>query len=138
MISHAKTALGLAKENGMYVLLDADALWILGQDLQILKGYRRAVITPNVVEFKRLSEALVHRSWSSSLASLIVISRLHNRALTHRPHWTLAHPWFQKLSEASQSFKKAQKTSSRQTPKVFPPQKHTKSPKSPKTCLKSN
>jgi len=61
MMSHAKTALGLAKENGMYVLLDADALWMLGQDLGILKGYRRAVITPNVVEFNRLSEAVVRR-----------------------------------------------------------------------------
>jgi len=61
MISHAKTALNLAKENGMYVLLDADALWMLGQDLGILKGYRRAVITPNVMEFKRLSEAVVRR-----------------------------------------------------------------------------
>jgi len=58
MISHAKTALGLAKENGMYVVLDADALWMLGQDLGILRGYRRAVITPNVMEFKRLSEAV--------------------------------------------------------------------------------
>ena len=63
MMSHAKTALGLAKENGMYVLLDADALWMLGQDLGILKGYRRAVITPNVVEFNRLSEAVVRRLW---------------------------------------------------------------------------
>lgn len=59
MISHAKTALNLAKENGMYVVLDGDALWILGQDLGILRGYRRAVITPNVMEFKRLSEAAV-------------------------------------------------------------------------------
>ena len=65
MISHAKTALNLAKEKGMYVLLDADALWMLGQDLGILKGYRRAVITPNLVEFKRLSEAVVRHLWSS-------------------------------------------------------------------------
>jgi ATP-dependent NAD(P)H-hydrate dehydratase len=64
MISHAKMALNLAKENGMYVVLDADALWMLGQDLGILKGYRRAVITPNVMEFKRLSEAVVRRPLS--------------------------------------------------------------------------
>jgi len=65
MISHAKTALNLAKENAMYVVLDADALWMLGQDLGILKGYRRAVITPNLMEFKRLSEAVVRRLFSS-------------------------------------------------------------------------
>lgn len=57
MIAHAKKALSLAKEKGMYVLLDADALWMLERDIGILKGYRRAVVTPNVVEFKRLSEA---------------------------------------------------------------------------------
>ena len=59
MISHAKVALNLAKENGMYVVLDGDALWMLAQDLGILRGYSRAIITPNVMEFKRLSEAAV-------------------------------------------------------------------------------
>lgn len=63
MISHARMALDLAKENEMYVVLDADALWMLGQDLGILRGYRRAIITPNVMEFKRLSEAVVRRPW---------------------------------------------------------------------------
>ena len=79
MISHAKTALGLAKENGMYVLLDADALWMLGRDVGMLKGYRRAVITPNVVEFQRLSEAVVRLPLFSSIwleSNLIVISCL--------------------------------------------------------------
>ena len=72
MISHAKTALNLAKENGMYVVLDADALWILGQDLAILKGYRRAVITPNAVEFKRLSDAVVRPFYLPFRPNLIV------------------------------------------------------------------
>ncbi|OBZ74232.1 ATP-dependent (S)-NAD(P)H-hydrate dehydratase [Grifola frondosa] len=40
----------------MYVVLDADALWMIGQDLALIRGYRRTVLTPNVVEFKRLSE----------------------------------------------------------------------------------
>ena len=75
MISHAKTALGLAKENGMFVVLDADALWMLGRDVGMLKGYRRAVITPNVVEFQRLSEAVVRPLFPSHIQSnLIVIS----------------------------------------------------------------
>ena len=64
IISHTKTVL-LAKENGMYVVLDADALWMLGQDVGILKGYPRAVIAPNVAELKRLSEALAGRLCSS-------------------------------------------------------------------------
>ena len=58
MTSFAKLALALARSKGMFIVLDADAIWIAGNDLPIIKGYRRAVITPNVVEFKRLREQL--------------------------------------------------------------------------------
>ena len=80
MISHARTALNLAKENGMYVVLDADALWMLGQDIGILKGYRRAVVTPNVMEFKRLSEVVVRRLRSSFKPRPIISPLFHVRA----------------------------------------------------------
>lgn len=56
MESFARMALSLARARGMFVVLDADALWMIGKDLSLIKGYRRAVVTPNVVEFKRLSE----------------------------------------------------------------------------------
>ncbi|KAI0718329.1 Ribokinase-like protein [Fomitopsis betulina] len=56
MQSFAKLALNIAKEQDMYVVLDADALWMVGQDLSLVKGYRKAVLTPNVMEFKRLSD----------------------------------------------------------------------------------
>ncbi|KAF8347857.1 Ribokinase-like protein [Amanita rubescens] len=56
MQSFARLALSLARAQGMFLVLDADALWMIGQDLSLIKGYRRAVLTPNVVEFKRLSE----------------------------------------------------------------------------------
>jgi len=56
MQSYAKVAVSMAKERGMYVVLDADGLYMIGEDISIIKDYRRAVLTPNVVEFKRLSE----------------------------------------------------------------------------------
>ncbi|EAU90481.2 YjeF domain-containing protein [Coprinopsis cinerea okayama7 len=56
MQSYARLAISLVRERGMYLVLDADALFLVGHDLSIIKGYRRAVLTPNVVEFKRLSE----------------------------------------------------------------------------------
>ncbi|KAI0794422.1 Ribokinase-like protein [Fomes fomentarius] len=59
MITFAKLAVNIAKEQGMYLVLDADALWMIGQDLKLINGYRRAVLTPNVVEFKRLSENVI-------------------------------------------------------------------------------
>ena len=56
MQSFARLALSLARRQGMYLVLDADALWLVGQELSLIKGYRRAVLTPNIVEFKRISE----------------------------------------------------------------------------------
>ncbi|KAI3619848.1 hypothetical protein WG66_002912 [Moniliophthora roreri] len=56
MLKHASLAINLAKSAGLFLVLDADALFLLGQDVSLIKGYRRVVLTPNVVEFKRLSE----------------------------------------------------------------------------------
>lgn len=43
----------------MFLVLDADSLLLVGQEHSLVKGYRRAVLTPNVVEFKRLCEQVV-------------------------------------------------------------------------------
>ena len=59
MQKFARLAVTLAKEQKMYLVLDADALWMVEKDPSIIKGYEKAVLTPNVVEFKRLSEAVV-------------------------------------------------------------------------------
>jgi ATP-dependent NAD(P)H-hydrate dehydratase len=59
MQNHARLALKLAREKDMYVVLDADALWMVQMDPEVVKGYHKAVLTPNVVEFKRLSESVV-------------------------------------------------------------------------------
>lgn len=40
------------------IILDADALYLLTVDPKLIKNYEKAVITPNVVEFDRLSKAL--------------------------------------------------------------------------------
>ena len=56
MQSYAKIAVSMAKERGIYIVLDADGLYMIGGDISLIKGYRRAVLTPNIVEFKRLSE----------------------------------------------------------------------------------
>lgn len=40
------------------IILDADALYLLTVDTKLIKNYEKAVITPNVVEFDRLSKAL--------------------------------------------------------------------------------
>lgn len=40
----------------MFVVLDADGLFMVGKDPSKIRGYRRAVLTPNVAEFKRLAD----------------------------------------------------------------------------------
>jgi NAD(P)H-hydrate repair Nnr-like enzyme with NAD(P)H-hydrate dehydratase domain len=59
MLTFARLALDIAKEQGMFLVLDADGIFMVGHQLHLVRGYRRAVLTPNVVEFKRLSEQAV-------------------------------------------------------------------------------
>ncbi|KAK5658864.1 hypothetical protein OQA88_1678 [Cercophora sp. LCS_1] len=47
-----------AREKGMPMVLDADALLLVQKDPGLVKGYGLAVLTPNVVEFARLTKAL--------------------------------------------------------------------------------
>jgi ATP-dependent NAD(P)H-hydrate dehydratase len=47
-----------ARSEGMPIVLDADALQVVQKDPDLVKGYREAILTPNVVEFKRLCDAL--------------------------------------------------------------------------------
>ncbi|KAK0754259.1 H-hydrate dehydratase [Schizothecium vesticola] len=47
-----------ARERGMPLVLDADALLLVASQPELVRGYGLAVLTPNVVEFARLSKAL--------------------------------------------------------------------------------
>jgi ATP-dependent NAD(P)H-hydrate dehydratase len=58
MQKYAKMAIGIARQNGMNLVLDADSLLIVGSEPETIRGYRRVILTPNVVEFKRLGEAV--------------------------------------------------------------------------------
>ncbi|KAI9152538.1 hypothetical protein H9P43_009330 [Blastocladiella emersonii ATCC 22665] len=58
MMQLARGILAAVKERGMPVVLDADALYLVAQDPNIIRGYPHAVLTPNVAEFRRLLDAL--------------------------------------------------------------------------------
>jgi ATP-dependent NAD(P)H-hydrate dehydratase len=47
-----------ARERDMPIVLDADALLVVQKSPELVKGYSAAVLTPNVVEFGRLCQAL--------------------------------------------------------------------------------
>lgn len=76
MQSFAKMAVSIARERGMFIVLDADGLFMVGQDAAVIRGYRRAVVTPNVVEFARLSESLGVDPTTPADARAALVSRL--------------------------------------------------------------
>ncbi|CAG8546818.1 14648_t:CDS:2 [Ambispora leptoticha] len=47
-----------AKEKDLSIVLDADALFLVQNHPDVIQNYKKAVLTPNVNEFKRLCEAL--------------------------------------------------------------------------------
>ncbi|KAN0060568.1 hypothetical protein ACQY0O_007220 [Thecaphora frezii] len=53
----AEMVVTLAKEQEKYLVIDADGLWLLQNKPELIRGYRRAILTPNVAEFARLCKA---------------------------------------------------------------------------------
>ena len=49
------------KTENIPVVIDADGLWHLTNNPLIIKGYKRAVLTPNAVEFSRLVHSVLKR-----------------------------------------------------------------------------
>lgn len=54
----AKLCISLARKHDMYVVVDADGLWLLQNEPELVKGYKKAILTPNVAEFARLCDKL--------------------------------------------------------------------------------
>ena len=47
-----------AREPRVPMVLDADCLWLIQEQPDLVKGYRDCILTPNVVEFARLAKAI--------------------------------------------------------------------------------
>lgn len=43
-----------AMSREILIIFDADALWLLNTNLDVIKGYSKAILTPNRVEYDRL------------------------------------------------------------------------------------
>ena len=69
------------RQDGTPVVLDADGLWLLTQHPELLHDFPNAVITPNVVEFRRLWDAAFPEGGDASemrtddLESLVTATR---------------------------------------------------------------
>jgi ATP-dependent NAD(P)H-hydrate dehydratase len=71
------------KQLNMYMVVDADALFMLSQPeyRSILKGYNRAVLTPNIVEYQRLFQNLSKEDENSFENVTIVQKGQHDSIL---------------------------------------------------------
>jgi ATP-dependent NAD(P)H-hydrate dehydratase len=54
----AAKVIGMVRKMEMPLVLDADGLFLVQNKPEVVHGYASAVLTPNVMEFKRLCEAM--------------------------------------------------------------------------------
>jgi len=54
----AAKVIGIVRKKQMPLVLDADGLFLVQNRPEVVQGYASAVLTPNVMEFKRLCEAM--------------------------------------------------------------------------------
>ena len=61
MLATVSTIISKVKALNLPVVVDADGLWYLNQNPDMIKGYKRAVLTPNAMEFSNLVKAVLDR-----------------------------------------------------------------------------
>ncbi|XP_066236659.1 ATP-dependent (S)-NAD(P)H-hydrate dehydratase isoform X2 [Saccopteryx leptura] len=65
LLRNVRGILEASKARAIPVVIDADGLWLITQQPALIQGYQKAVLTPNHVEFSRLSEAVLGGSVDS-------------------------------------------------------------------------
>jgi len=73
-----KAVIKAAKEHNppIPMVLDADALWIVQTDPDLIKGHKECILTPNVVEFGRLAKAVGMNQSSDPEKACLELSKI--------------------------------------------------------------
>ncbi|KAF9910893.1 hypothetical protein EC991_005357 [Linnemannia zychae] len=58
MLQTAKHAIQFARDQEMPIIIDADGLFLIQNSPEVIQGYKKAVLTPNLVEFGRLCNVM--------------------------------------------------------------------------------
>ncbi|KAK9449003.1 H-hydrate dehydratase [Limtongia smithiae] len=58
MLEIVRAVIHRAKELDLHIVIDADGLFLVQNSPDVISGYKKAVLTPNVIEFQRLCKAL--------------------------------------------------------------------------------
>lgn len=67
MLGRISLIIEKVKSNNVPIVIDADGLWHLAMNPGIIKGYKRAVITPNAMEFSRLVKSVLLKDQSPTV-----------------------------------------------------------------------
>ena len=59
MLGRISIIMDKAKAENIPVVIDADGLWHLTNNPMVIRGYKRAVLTPNALEFSRLVHSVL-------------------------------------------------------------------------------
>nr|XP_040056950.1 ATP-dependent (S)-NAD(P)H-hydrate dehydratase isoform X2 [Gasterosteus aculeatus aculeatus]XP_040056951.1 ATP-dependent (S)-NAD(P)H-hydrate dehydratase isoform X2 [Gasterosteus aculeatus aculeatus] len=65
ILKTAKEAIEKCKARDIPIVIDADGLWLITQQPSVIQGYPKGILTPNLMEFTRLYEALHHEPMDS-------------------------------------------------------------------------
>ncbi|KAA0716038.1 ATP-dependent (S)-NAD(P)H-hydrate dehydratase [Triplophysa tibetana] len=55
-----------SKLRSIPIIIDADGLWLVAKEPSVIQGYQKGILTPNVMEFSRLYEAMHHEPLDSN------------------------------------------------------------------------
>jgi hypothetical protein len=85
----ARIAIQLARARNLYIVIDADGLYVIQDEPALVRGYRKAVLTPNVVEFKRLCDRVVSPSQPGGPFDYSLNTLIWSRGSIHRKQRTV-------------------------------------------------
>ena len=61
MLGRISIVIDKCKVNNIPIVIDADGLWHLTNNPNVIKGYKKAVLTPNAMEFSRLVHSVLKK-----------------------------------------------------------------------------
>ncbi|CAL9690089.1 unnamed protein product [Knipowitschia caucasica] len=66
ILQTAKEIINESKARDIPVVIDADGLWLVTQQPSVIQGYHKSILTPNMMEFTRLYDAVLHEPVNTS------------------------------------------------------------------------
>ncbi|XP_056610469.1 ATP-dependent (S)-NAD(P)H-hydrate dehydratase isoform X3 [Triplophysa dalaica] len=66
LLKNAKEIIERSKLRSIPIIIDADGLWLVAKEPSVIQGYQKGILTPNVMEFSRLYEAMHHEPLDSN------------------------------------------------------------------------